>query len=157
MSIAIKAPNTIMLSPRLPDEGSIVNDLPVGVAGSIPGMLMERYNNSGSLNWRPNSSATEMVEIAVLLDEKMWNRTVDAVPVVGDLVPVWTPRVGQMFLGIVPSGQTIALGALLGPNGDGRLKAAGSTTAAGGVAKFRSEDALGAVVADTRVRARRIA
>jgi hypothetical protein len=81
------------------------------------------------------------------------NKGVDEVYAIGDLVKFAFLVPGTTFWGIIPSGQDIQFCELLGPNGDGRLKSASPTTAAGGVARFQSLDEPGAVVANTRCRA----
>lgn len=149
--------NRVLIS-RLTDS-PYENNIPCGVA-ITPGMLVENFKDTDNkLKWRPNSSATNMPTMAVAIENTMANRGVDVAYSIGDraLIHFFVP--GEVFWGIVPSGQNIALGDMLQSNGDGKLKAATAATAAANVARFQCVPNLngnggtgGAVTADTRIR-----
>jgi hypothetical protein len=147
MSITKLNPNTVHLG----GPAHLVNDLAAGVA-TTPGMTVEMYSNGGVLEVRPTASATEQVTIAVALEQGELNKTVADVYAIGDLIKVAFLAPGSTFWALIPSGQNIAVGALLQSNGDGKLKVATATTADANVAKFQSLEASGAVTADTRIR-----
>lgn len=147
MSITKLNPNTIWLG----GPKHLVNDLVAGVA-TTPGMIVEMYSDGGVLKIRPNASATEQATIAVALEQAEMNKTVDDAYAIGDLVIAAFLVPGSTFWALIPSGQNIAVGGLLQSNGDGKLKAATSTTAADNLAKFQALEASGAVTADTRLR-----
>jgi hypothetical protein len=137
------------------DAPVIVNDL-VTDAVVTPGMLVETFDDSGEQKWRKNSSATDVVEVAVALNASYYNKGVDDAYAAGDLLDVWKPGVGDVFWGILPSGQDIAAGEYLQSNGDGKLKVATSSAASTNVAQFKALSSPGAVTVDTRVKAERI-
>lgn len=154
MTITRYAPNTIMLHSVL-DAPVIENDKIASVA-ITPGMLVELVADGTESKVRPNASATEIPEMAVALNQSMLNRGVDDAYPVGDLVEVWKLQVGDVFWGIVPSGQDIAINDLLQSNGDGKLKEATASTADANLGRFRAKSAPGVVTADTRVKVERI-
>lgn len=147
-------PHKVLLS-RQPDSDGDVDALyPLGVAAT-PGMLAEYYLNSGVFSVRPHSSATLIPTLAIFLPQTIHNKSIDDVIPIGDFPTVEFLEPGDVFFGIIPSGQNIAMGDYLQSNGDGKLKAATATTAAAGVARFQCVDVSpGAVTADTRVRTR---
>lgn len=147
MTITKPDPNTIHLGgPKL-----VVNDYNASAA-ITPGMLVELHNSSG-IKVRKNASATEMAAIAVALEQIEMNKTVDDDYAADDLVKMAFLGIGSTFWGLIASGQNIAPCALLQSAGDGTLKAASPTTAAGGVARFQSvEDETKNVTELTRIR-----
>lgn len=147
MALTRKNPNTIHLG-----GPKVLVDEYVASAAITPGYLVEQHSDSGTLKWRKNASATEQVTLAVALDQPEFNLGIDDDYAAGDLVKAAFLAPGSVFYGLIPSGQNIAVGALLQSNGDGKLKAASATTAAANVAKFQSLDAPGSVTADTRLR-----
>lgn len=153
MSVTYQVPRTIILASH-PDL-VIVGDL-VASAAITPGMLVEKFSDAGVLKVRANSSATEIPEMSVLLNNPERNQGIDDAVAALDLVDVWMLQVGDVFYGIVPSGQNIAVGDLLQSNGDGKLKEATASTSDANLGKFRSLSALGAVTSDTRCRVERI-
>jgi len=148
MAMTTYKPNKI----RLHGETDHVENAYVAGVAITPGMLVEMYNVGGSNRWRPCSSATNVITLAVALNQLFENKTVDDPYAVGDLVAAWFLEPGCEFWGILPSGQNIANGDYLQSNGDGKLKAATSSAASAGVARLQSLEAIGAVTADTRVR-----
>lgn len=154
MTITRYDPDTIMLHSVL-DNPVIENDK-IASEAITPGMLVELVADGTESKVRKNASATNQVEMAVALNQSMLNRGVDDAYPAGDLVEVWKLQVGDMFWGIVPSGQDIAINDLLQSNGDGKLKEATSAAAGDNVARFKAKSAPGAVTADTRVKVERI-
>lgn len=154
MAITKKAPNTILLSgggPGAEGAGTYINDW-IASEEIKPGMLIEPHNDAGVTKWRKNSSATNIHGAYVALEQLMNNLGVDDVYAAGDLVQAFALRQGSIFWGLVPSGQDISNQEALQSNGDGKLKSATSAAAGDNVARFKSNDELGAVTADTRVR-----
>jgi hypothetical protein len=148
MAISKRNPRTILLSGP---AKHIENEYHAG--GEItPGMLVELYNDSGTTKVRVNQSATEIVERAVALEQGELNKTISDVYATGDLVKVAYLDTGDIFYGLIPSGQDIATLELLQSNGDGKLKAATATTASANLGLFRALDRPGSVTVDTRVR-----
>lgn len=149
MAITKRNPNTIHLA----GPCSIINHHIFGVAAT-PGMIVELYNDT-TAKWRPNASATEIQAVFVALEQDELNLGIDDAYAAGDLGKVGALQRGSEFLGIVPSGQNIAVAGLLQSNGDGKLKAATATTEAAGLGRFQAIDGTGgAVTADTRIRIR---
>lgn len=141
-------PNTIFLA----DGDNEVNDLVAGEA-ITPGHLIEVYAASAGVNkWRKNSSATEYAALAVALDQPELNMGVDDAYAAADKVRARFLDAGDVFWGLVPSGQTIANGDLLQSNGDGTLKKATATTADANLGRLQALDNLGAVTTLTRCR-----
>lgn len=128
-----------------------VNDLAAGEA-ITPGHLVEMYDDGGVNKWRKHATSTEQVTLAVAMEQGEMNKGVDDTCAAGDLAKVWFLKPGDVFWGLIPSGQTIANAAKLQSNGGGTLKAATATTAAANVARFQSLDNLGAVTTLTRCR-----
>lgn len=154
MAITRRPPNTIILSGGGPgaEQGiRYVNDYVAG-ATIRPGMLIEKYNDAGVTKWRPHSATADMRTVAVAVEQLMLNKGVDDDYAAGDLVQAAYLGSGCIFWGIGLSGQTIGNQTALQSDGTGKLKAATATTAAANVAWFKSNDALGAIVADTRCR-----
>lgn len=150
MAFRVLAPNRIRLSGEGGD--AIINTYPVGVT-TTPGMLVELYKDTdNALKWRPHATATNVQSKFIALNQPEQNRGVDSAYVVGELAEVWSTEAGDMFWGLVPSGQNITAGDNLQSNGDGRLKAATASTAAAGVARYQALETIGAVTADTRLR-----
>lgn len=148
MAISKRNPRTIYLS-GLPKH--VENEYHAG--GIItPGMLVELYDDSGTTKVRANSSATNVVENAVAIEQGELNKGIEDNYAVGDLVKVVYLQPGDQFLGIIPSGQDIDTLELMQSNGDGKLKAATSSAAGDNVALYRAMDRPGSVTEDTRVR-----
>lgn len=154
MAITRKTPTLVLLHSVL-DNPIITDDLAASAAISY-GYLIERHSDSGVLKWKANASATNQVEMAVALDEPELNQGLSGAYAAGDLVKAWHLQVGDVFYGVIPSGQDIAIGDLLQSNGDGKMKEATAATADANVARFRALSAPGAVTADTRVKVERI-
>lgn len=151
MAITRKTPNTILLYCSK-DQPTIVNDL-VAYEAITPGQLVEQFSDGGVMKWRKNSSATNVTELAVALNQPERNDGVDTAYAAGDLVQVWKPDNGDIFWGLIPSGQDISIGDSLQSNGDGYLKEATSVAASANVALFKAQSAPGAVTVLTRVKA----
>lgn len=127
----------------------VVNTIIAGVV-ITPGMVIETFNDSGVLKWRPVSSATDAPSFAVALNDSANNRGIDDDWAVGDLVIAKYFPPGTMFLGIVPDSQTIPFAARLQNDGTGKFIIASSNTAASGLARWKSERNLGTTSGDTR-------
>lgn len=150
MAITKRNPNTIYLGggdgPGGESGCTNINDY-VAIEAITPGMLIEYHDDSGTMKWGVHDSADDVVQVVVALDQPFLNKGIDDAYAADDLVLAGQLRSGSVFYGIIPSGQTIALGATLQSNGDGKLKAAAS-----GDVRFKSLDGPGAVTADTRIR-----
>ena len=153
MAITKRAPTSIVV---FGDCSHPVNDLAAG-EDITPGHLVEMYDDGGVNKWRKHATSTEQVTLAVALEQGEMNKGIDYVYAAGDLCKVWFLKPGDVWYGIIPSGQTVANSAFLQSNGGGTAKAATATTAAANVARFQSLDNLGAVNALTRCRIQVIA
>lgn len=153
MAITKRAPTSVVV---FGDCSHPVNDLAVGEAAT-PGHLAEMYDDGGVNKWRKHPTSTEQVTLAVFMEQGEMNKGIDDAYAAGDLAKVWFLKPGDVFYGLIPSGQTIANAAKLQSNGGGTLKAATATTAAANVARFQSLDNLGAVTTMTRCRIQVIA
>lgn len=148
MAITKRDPNTIHLAGPMTEIEEFVAS-----AAITPGMMVELHDDSGTLKWRPNASATEIQAKFVALEIISLNSaTIDTQYAAGDLVRVGAMGVGSKFWGIIPSGQNISAAELLKSNADGKLQTAGTTTAAANLGIMQSLDAPGSVTADTRLR-----
>jgi len=162
-SLTVNTPNKIAL--KRFDQWDQVDYMVAGSGTSIiPGHLIEMYKDTDNvLKWRPNSSATAVPQMFVALDFPEMGQTVgnattvDTPYVPGDTVHAWGMPLGGGWWGLVGSGQTINVGDPLQAAGDGTLKAATSTAASAGVARFIAEETIGAVTTLSRCKARRIA
>jgi hypothetical protein len=92
MSIEVNAPQTI----RLSGGGPVVNTIVAGAAIK-PGMLIEKYENAGVLNWRPAGTAANVQPAFVALEQDEMNLTVDDLYAIGDLVKAWAFQPGSTF------------------------------------------------------------
>ena len=162
MSLANREPNTIMLSTggRVDARTGMGVEIGgrLGVAAT-PGMLVEEYEVTNELKWRPNASATELMQPAVLVDKpfEVGNTGIDDEAAINENAHVVHLQNGDVFYSKLVSGQAAAIGALLQPNGNGWLKAATATTADANLGRFRALQELNggsAVTADTRLRVR---
>jgi len=153
MSITRQNPRTVMLACK--GDPLIVDDL-VASEAITPGMLIETHLDSSDQKWRKNASATIVTEMAVALNRSMLNKGIDDAYAAADLVEAWKLRTGDVFYGILPSGQDIVLGDYLQSNGDGKLKEAADGDATDNVALFKALSSPGSVTADTRVIVERI-
>lgn len=127
MSITKFPPNTILLGGK-PTQ---VNDLAAGEA-ITPGMLIERYNSSGTGLWRKHTTAAGPCH-AVATELSMINAglsvagavalAIDQAYAANDLLEAAIVGPGDTFLGIIPSGQTIVIGDKLESAGTGKLRA----------------------------------
>lgn len=142
MAITIREPNTIHLA-----GGYELINTHAAIETLTPGMILELHNDSGVPKWGVHDSADDNVAAFIALEQDELNKTISDTYAAGDLVKVAHMKPGCVFLGIIPSGQNLAIGDLLQSNGDGKLKAIGS-----GKAKFMALEASGAVTADTRLR-----
>lgn len=152
MAITRYDPNTILLHPvgNYHAEMRIENSIPASEA-ITPGHLVEQHDSSG-IKWRKNASATEYPTVAVALEFGMMNRGVDDDYAEGESPLVAFLRSGDIWWGLIASGQDITYSEYLQPAGDGTLKSATATTAAANLARFQSLDNPGAVTTLTRIR-----
>jgi len=114
MAITRLNPNTIFLGGDKTD----VSDLACSIAVT-PGMLVERFNNSGIIRWRPSTGNGTAKPPAVALDHSMANKGVDDNYAIGDLVEVGLGHKGSAWWMLIASGQTVSAGDLLGDAGSG--------------------------------------
>lgn len=148
MSITDYGQNTIYLGGGgIPGgEGGLnrQNEL-VAYSAIYPGMLVEVYNDSGTPKLRPHATANgTFARKLIALEQLLLNKTITDAYAAGDLVEVADMYPGSLFLGIIPSGQTVVPGDALSSNGDGKFRV--STTAP--VARARASS-NGAVTVDT--------
>lgn len=121
MAITRFPPNTVHLGGQL----TIVNDLAAGETVT-PGMLVERYSDSGTPKFRKASSAAGDVSQLIALDQHMLNRTVDQAYASGDLIEVGAAVKGSTWWMLIASGENLAAGAQLESAGNGLLRAQNS-------------------------------
>jgi len=125
MAITVLQPNTIWLGGPRTD----VADLVCGSGGSIgsvicPGMLIERYNPSGTfIRFRPHNTASVATERMLAIEASELNKGVNDGYAIGDIVRAVQGAGGTSFWGLIASGQNITAGQKLESNGDGTLKA----------------------------------
>lgn len=140
MTITRFPPNTIHLG----GEKTEVGDVAAGEA-ITPGMLVEQYNDAGTMKYRKHSTAAG-VSHAFALNASMLNKGVDDAYAIGDLMEVGVGHIGSTWWAIIPSGQTIVAGDKLESAGTGKLRAWTNSPA-----PFKALEAKTAV-ADTRIR-----
>ena len=145
MALAHRPPNTIYLG----GEITKLNEWIAGVA-ITPGMNIERYNEGGKMKWRPHSGAAERPTRFFALEKMHFNKGVDDVYAINELVYAAEFHPGSTVWGLVPSGQDISAGDNMQSNGDGMMKQSTATTAAANVANFVSNENLGVIAATTR-------
>lgn len=117
MSITKQNPRTIWLGGRKTE----INDLPAS-ASITPGMVTERFNNSGTLSCRAHSTSAGYGICMVALQPSMLNKGIDDAYSAGDLVENAVLDRGASAYVLLASGQNITQGAFLESNGDGTLK-----------------------------------
>ena len=119
MAITLNQPNTIHLS----GEAIEVGDLAAGVK-ICPGMLVERYNPSGTIiRARPHATASVATAPNFAVEQSELNQGVNDGYAINDLVRSKIGTRGATFWALIPSGQNITAGQKLESNGDGTLKA----------------------------------
>lgn len=143
-------PNTIHLGGPM----QRVDDYVAGESGIVPGDHIELFNSSGKKKWRRVSSATEVTQIAIALDQPLMNGNIDHTYSAGDQVIAAIYGPGGFFYGSLPSGENISNGELLAPNGGGTgmFKSAATTTATGNIGRLRAMQEIGIIAARTRVK-----
>lgn len=119
MSITPLQPNTIHLG----GQAIEVNDMAAGVA-ICPGMLVERYNPSGTqVRVRPHATASVANGRFVATEQSDVNKNVNDGYAINDLVHIKELMGGSSAWMLIASGQNITAGQKLESNGDGMLKA----------------------------------
>ena len=144
MSITRSNPNTIFLG----GDKTIENSLACSIA-ITPGMLVERFNNGGITRWRPSTTNGLAGPAAVALEHAMANKGVDDAYAINDLVEVALLHKGAAAWMLIPSGQNVAFGDLLGDNGSsvpGTLKTSPT------VPRFVALENKPTVLVQTRIR-----
>jgi hypothetical protein len=120
----------------------------VSTGTPLPGMLAEKYNDSGVTKWRAHSGAAgTFAAKAFYLERLEHNQSIDDAYEDNELALVGIMYPGSKVYALVPSGANIVANDALESNGDGYLKE--GTTAP--VARAL-ESTGGAVTAATRVR-----
>jgi len=159
MAVALNVPNKILLlgTPKLINSAG-TTALLANVCSSTPtpGMLMELADASGVNKWRAHASAAETCPNFVLLEKSKANVDYTTAYAAGDVPEIHALQVGDVFYGILKSGQTVANCGFVQSNGDGKLKASAATTATANVARLQCLDNPGTVAADTRIRVLRV-
>lgn len=151
MAITPRPSNMVLLSPPHQAENQIENRYRTSEAAK-PGSLAEMHDDNGELKFRKSASATEHQRPAVYLENGLMNKGIDDDWAADDLTRVAFLRNGDIFNGLIASGQDISFGEYLQSAGDGTLKSATATTADAGLARYQSLDAPGAVTVLTRLR-----
>lgn len=155
MAIQTRNPNLIYLGggdgPGGESGITVIEDYTAG-AEITPGMVIEPYRDGLTMKWRPFNTAGGVVSPYVALERLEMNKTIDDVYAIADLVKAAKLHNGSFIYAIVPSGEDIAIGDLLDVEG-GKLVEAAATTADANVVRFRALESIGAVTADTRLRA----
>jgi hypothetical protein len=144
MAVPHRDPNTIHLGGPI----QRLNEWICGVA-ITPGMECEFYDDSGTMKIKPLASATQQATGLIATEDLFHNKTVDDVYAIGSLVPLVKFLPGSSFWGLVPSGQNIASGVNMQPNGNGMHKAATSSAAGDNLAAYQSIASTGGAVAVT--------
>jgi hypothetical protein len=144
MSITVQNPRTIHLAGPI----TYVNTVPAGSA-ITPGMLIERYNNSGVANFRAHSSAAGAAMPTFALDQPELNKSYTDAYASPDLVKAGIMGAGALVYARIASGQTLVSGDWLESDGLGSLRKFGagvkiaqaveSTTTTGAVGYGRVE------------------
>jgi hypothetical protein len=148
MALMKRSPNTIWL-------GGQIERMDEHIAGVAitPGDECEFYDDGGTMKLRPLASATQQATRIIAEEDLFHNKTIDDVYAVGNLVRVAKFLPGSSFWGRVPSGQNLAAGVNMQPNGNGMHKAATSSAAGDNLAAYQSiESTGGAVAVTTRLR-----
>lgn len=125
MAVTFSAPNKILLfgGPDPTLEGTLAASEAI-----TPGMLVERFNNSGVVRFR-KSTRTGLANTLVMLDQPLYNKGIDDACAANDLIEVHVGKPGDILYMIIASGANIAAGARLTDAGNGKLKAVGSDVA----------------------------
>lgn len=144
MSITRNNPNTIFLG----GDRTQVNDLAVS-ATTTPGMLLERFNNSGVIRWRPSTGNGTAKPPAVATEAAMLNKGPDDTYAANDLAEVSILHKGATAWMLIASGQNVAAGDLLGDNGSA---VAGTLKTGATVALFTALENKPNVTTLTRIR-----
>lgn len=117
MAITKQTPRVIHLA----GHGTAVNDVPAG--GAItPGMLIERYSNSGVATFRAHSTAGGNAVPTFALDQREMNKGISDDYAAGDLVHGLVCWPGAVVYAIIASGQNITAGTFLESAGNGKLR-----------------------------------
>ncbi len=124
MAFTRSNPNKILLHGG-PDP-TIINDTACSEA-ITPGMLVERFNSSGTWRFR-KSTRTGLRNNLYALDMPMQNTGIDDASAANDLIEVVAAKTGDTVYALIASGASIAFGARLTDAGNGYLKAVGSDT-----------------------------
>lgn len=140
MAVTQRNPGTVYLGGPRTEIGDLA-----GSGTLTPGMLVERFNNGGVIRWRV--ATTDIAgPRAVVTEQSMQNRGVDATYLDGELLEVSVLAGGGTAWMFIASGQNIAAGDLLGSAGGGTLKA-GAT-----VSRFTALENKPTVTVTTRIR-----
>lgn len=106
---------------HLAGHGTSINDVPAGAA-ITPGMLIERYSNSGVPTFRAHSTAAGNAVPTFALDQRQMNKGIDDAYAAADLVDALVCWPGAVVYAIIASGQNIAAGNFLESAGNGKLR-----------------------------------
>lgn len=120
MAITRENPRTIFLGHSFDIEDHNAS------AAITPGMLIERFSDSGTLKLRAHSTAAGYGTRMFALDRPELNAAYTTAYAAGDLVKYIVAPAGALIYALIPSGHGIAAGAFLESNGDGYLRAYGS-------------------------------
>lgn len=120
MAITKRIPNVIHLGGPV----TVINDLAASEA-ITPGMLVERFNSSGTVRFR-KSTRTGLRNTLYAKDMPMLNKGIDDACAANDLIEVVDGAPGATIYAIIASGANITAGARLTDAGNGKLKAVGS-------------------------------
>lgn len=152
------SPNRILISTGShAGEGARIGDLPAGAA-ITPGMGIEMYALSAGVNaWRPQSGALNTAPMIFALDRPEFNTAFSTAYAIGDQVKAYAAQFGDILYVILLSGQTVANGGYVQPDGTGKFKASTAVTATSNLGRLQCLDNPGAVGADTYIRVQVVA
>lgn len=122
MSITKYPPNTVLLAGG--PQPTIVNDI-VASEAITPGMLIERFSDSGTPKFRKNATSGANGS-TYAIEQSMLNRGVDDAYAAGDLVEAFVGKAGDTVWALVPSGTNVQAGAKMQADGAGLLIAVGA-------------------------------
>ncbi len=121
MSITKQNPRTVHLAGPMTPIGD------VAAGGAItPGMLIERYNSSGTSLFRAHATAAGAAVPTFALSQPEFNKDIDDAYATNDLVSAGVFGPGALVYALLPSGQVLVAGDFLESDGAGCLRKLGS-------------------------------
>lgn len=122
MAQSFTAPNKILL---YSDPTPTIDGTHAASEAITPGMLVEQFNNSGTIRYR-KSTRTGLRNTLVMLDQPLYGKTIADACAANDLIEVVESKTGDVLYMLIASGANITAGSRLTDAGNGKLKAVGS-------------------------------